>query len=811
MAEQPKYRESKDPRGADRIAGDVDHEDDVTSELSQPFAWASDDDRLSASLIDPKTDNVLEVGTLLNNRFKIVELVHSGGMGHVYKAIDSRWHPESSGQIHVAIKMLRESLADRDEFRMMLEREAAKAQSLSHPNIINVFDFDEHEGRFFLVMEWLEGESVSALLRRTRGQRVAPTFAWAVIEGAASALHHAHINNVIHADINPSNIFITSTLDIKLLDFGVAHCGNDSDDPAEGGATWVTQTYASPEVLTGLSPNIQDDVFSLGCVAYRLLGGEHPFGGAPSVIAKDRGVAVEPIPGLPESEWQILSRALAYSRSERPDTAEVFLRNHYPATAIGVSAGKPKWSIASLHWGLPVAAAVVAAVAVGWWLWPDVSVTSSTSEDVERMPLAEAQDLAQTGAPFVEALLDAARQAVEDQRFVLPEDDNARDWYRDVLINEPENREALRGLRSISDTFVERAGVALKSGDPQAAASALTIASETDASNPAIGVVSDLLVAQGDALLTAARVAAATGDIDQAASALARAEEFVHIDPAAISAIRTQLAGLALENALLDGLAVVDSHIAAGRLLQPTGSNARESLAALSDEYGGDPRLTAAYERLAERLLTRAAFASAAGSVAEAESLVDAADALGVLEAEVNFARESIATAAVTADPELESVIADEAIDDRDSTAIDSRTPVDADNELELPAAPPQELLTAANETEPLQSISDPTSGTEATADATGVSSVKSLEDLGLQRFIAPTYPRRAQRRGLDGYVDVAFDINPDGRTGGIEVLGGENAEIFDKSAADAVRKWRFAARPDTVRRIITLRFEIAE
>jgi TonB family protein len=811
VAEKPKSRESKDPRGADRIAGDVDLEDDVTSELAQPFAWAFDDDSLVASLIDPKTDNILEVGTLLNNRFEIVGLAHSGGMGHVYKAIDRRWHSEGSGQIHVAIKMLRESLADRDEVRMILEREAAKAQSLSHPNIINVFDFDEHEDRFFLVMEWLEGESVSALLRRTRGQRIAPNFAWAVIEGAATALHHAHLNNVIHADINPSNIFITTTLDIKLLDFGVARCGNDSDDPAEGGTTWVTQTYASPEVLTGLPPVFQDDVFSLGCVAYRLLGGEHPFGGSPSFIAKDRGVAVEPIPGLPESEWQILSRALAYSRSERPDTVEVFLRNRYPATAIGVSPGKPKWSSAFLHWGLPVAAALVAAAAVGWWLRPDVSVTSSTSGDAQIVPPAEAQDLSQTDAPFIEALLVAARQAVEDQRFVLPEDDNARERYREVLITEPENREALRGLRSISDAFVERARAALKSGDPQAAASALTIASETDASNPAIGVVSDLLVAQGDALLTAARVAAATGDIDQATSALARAEEFVHIEPTAINAVREQLAELGLEIALLDGLAVVDSHIAAGRLLQPVGSNARESLATLSDEYGGDPRLTAAYERLAERLLTRAAFATAAGGVAEAEFLVDAADSLGVLEAEVDFARESITTAAVAADPELESAIADEAFDNPNSTAIDSGTPADADNELELPAAPPQELVTAANEIEPLQSGSGPASGAEVAAAASGGSSAKSLEELGLQRFIAPTFPRRAQRRGLAGYVEVAFDINPDGRTSAIEVLGGENAEIFDKSAADAVRKWRFADRPDTIRRVITLRFEIAE
>jgi TonB family protein len=413
--------------------------------------------------------------------------------------------------------------------------------------------------------------------------------------------------------------------------------------------------------------------------------------------------------------------------------------------------------------------------------------------------LPPAETLTQTDAPVVEALLVAAKQAAEDQRLVLPEDDNARERYREILIIEPENREALRGLRSISDVFVERAGTALRSGNPQAAVSALTIASETDAGNPAIGMVTELLIAQGDAQLTAARMAAATGDIEQATSALGRAAQYAHIDPATISAVREQLTGLAFEVALLDGLAVVDNHVAAGRLLEPSGNNALESLAALSDEYGSDPRLTAAYERLAERLLTRAAFATAAGSVAEAEFLIDAADSLGVLEAEVDLARESIATTAVTAGPETETVIADEARDFSNSSAVDSEMLVDANNDLDALAPPTQSGSDLAS------------GGDEVTSAASGGSAAMSLEDLGLERFIAPTYPRRAQRRGLTGYVEVAFDITPDGRTDAIEVLGGTPAEIFDKSAADAVRKWRFAPRQDTIRGNVTLRFEIAE
>ena len=434
-------------------------------------------------------------------------------------------------------------------------------------------------------------------------------------------------------------------------------------------------------------------------------------------------------------------------------------------------------------------ARVVAAFAIGLWLRPDIPVTGSMAEDVQKVTPTEAA--VQMDASPVEALLDAARQAVEDQRLVLPEGGNARESYREVLIAEPENREALRGLRSISDTYVERAGMALKSGDPQEAASALKIASETDSNNPAIPMVSELLIAQGDAQLAAARAAAATGNIEQAGSALAQAERYAHIDPSAISKVREQLARLSLRNALIDGLAVVDSHIASGRLLEPAGSNARESLAALSDEYGGDPQLVAAYERLAERLLTRAAFATAAGSADEAKALIDAVDSLGVLEAEVNVVRESMAKKAAVADAEQEAAI--------------------ADDDLDAPASPVHALLTESSETAPTYTGSPPVPGGDEVTQGASDRSVTSLKDLGLEQFVAPSYPRRARRLGLSGYVEVAFDINPDGRTDAIEIVGGENAEKFGQNAANAVRQWRFVPRRDTIRESVVLRFEIVD
>lgn len=824
MTEKHKSGESEDPRGGARVEGNVDPEDVVTSELSglvvraflDEDSGAEYDTRITdvqlASHADADTEDTLEPGILLNDRFEIVELVHSGGMAHVYKAIDRRRHPEGSGQFHVAIKMLRESLADRDGIHIVLEREAAKVQSLSHPNIINVFDFDQYEGRFFLVMEWLEGESVLGLLRRTNEQRLSPAFAWAVIEGAAEAIRHVHLKNIVHADINPSNIFITTTHDIKLLDFGVARFATDPLDSPEHRVSWVTQTYASPEVLSGLAPVFQDDVFSLGCVAYRLLGGKHPFSGSPSIVAKNRGVSVEPIPGLPESDWQIVSRSLAYSRAERPDTVASFLRPRPPDAAAGIGLGESKPDAAILRWWLPVAAAVAVALAVSLWRLPDLRGTDVIPEDAQGATVdaiqeaSPAAETTQTEAPSVEALLVAAKQAAAEERLVLPESDNAREWYREMLMIEPENPEALHGLRLISDAFVERADLALRSGDTRAAVSALTIASETDAGNPAIGIVAELLTAQGDAQLATARMAAAMGDIEQATAALAQAEQYAHIDPAMITAVREQLARLTREAAFVDSLAVADRHIAVGRLLEPAGDNAREALAGLSVDYGDDPRVLAAYQRLAERLLTRAAFATAAGSVADAESLLDAADSLGVLEAEVALARESLAKAAETrrtpaatasAVPEQATTdVSADGVDNPGTPTIDGETPVEADVMSAGAVASVEEPMTVASEVTP------------ATQRET---IAKRLEDLGLEHFVAPNYPRSARRRGLSGYVEVGFDVNPDGSTGAIEVLRGVPAGAFDESATDAVRQWRFAPRQDTYRGRISLRFEITD
>lgn len=793
-------------------------EDDVTSEipedLLQRVGEVDEIDGLAdiriasvdaaAQLSLPEDDN-LPGGFVLNDRYEILSLVHSGGMGHVYKAIDR--NSDGDEQRSVAIKMLRTSVAAQTGAGDVLAREADRVRALSHPNIIEIFDFDQHDGHFFLVMEWLDGESVNAFLRRKAGRAPDREFAWPVIEGAATALQHAHDHNIVHADVNPSNIFVTEDGRIKLLDFGVSLENDETGRAANGRLSWVTQTYASPEVLSGQAPVFEDDIFSLGCVAYRLLAGRHPFEGSPSLLAQDRGYTVPPIDGLAATEWEPLRAALAYDRADRPSSATILIRDHKPVMA------KPGGgNVASKSWlrRLALPTTIAAVLVAGYFL--------TRNEVAEEFPPpVEADTSAETGvneamnpdASAVATLLGRASDALAAGMLVDGEAGDARTLYREVLGLEPDNAAAQQGLRTISDIYVQRADSALKAGSPVEAAASLAIAAETAPDNPAIEIVNTLLIAQGDRLLVDARLAAAEGDSERAASLLAAVEQFSHVDRAAIEDVRRQLAEEARDALFLQRLDTANAHITAGRLTQPANQNALELLLALYAERPFDLRLLESMERLGQRLLTRAALSTAAGRYAEAGQVLDTADELGVLAAEVETAREALLVATAG-----EAKDATDAVQQSASAAA-AEDPTTADglladsNHTEGRPQPGADIDTSTEVT-PLATMASVEAQAPAETDTTAASARRSISELGIERYVAPEFPRSAQRRGLTGFVDVAFDINADGSTGGIEIVQSEPGNVFNDSAIDAVRQWRFEPRPDSLRAIVTLRFAIA-
>ncbi|WP_116808286.1 protein kinase domain-containing protein [Steroidobacter cummioxidans] len=256
---------------------------------------------------------------VLRDRYELTSILGRGSTGTVYKAVDRhRTHLDPSSRC-VAVKVLKLNYQDRPDELAQLEREFHEAQSLSHPNVVSVFDLDRDGSVYFIVMELLEGELLADILKRLDGQPMARDYALGIISSVGAALAHAHRRNVVHADLKPRNIMITTTGEVRVLDFGFArerplelHTASGLHDGPS-----AAPAYASVERVNGSDPHPSDDVYSLACVAYELLSGRHPFGGRSAPLARAHGRAPQRIPGLPGKQQQALQRALLWTRGER--------------------------------------------------------------------------------------------------------------------------------------------------------------------------------------------------------------------------------------------------------------------------------------------------------------------------------------------------------------------------------------------------------------------------------------------------------------------------------------------------------------
>jgi hypothetical protein len=255
---------------------------------------------------------------VLRDRYELLSILGRGSSGTVYKALDRHRAHLPVGARFVAVKVLKLDYENRPEALAELEREFHQAQSLSHPNIVSVFDLDKDGDTRFIVMELLQGELLADIIVRLRGP-MQRQHAMAIISSVGAALAHAHRREIVHADLKPRNIMITSTGEVRVLDFGFArhrpldlHSASPLDAvPASAPA------YASVERVNGSEPHPSDDVYSLACIAYELLSGEHPFGGRSAVLARANGRRPRNIPGLTRKQMHTLNRALLWSRGER--------------------------------------------------------------------------------------------------------------------------------------------------------------------------------------------------------------------------------------------------------------------------------------------------------------------------------------------------------------------------------------------------------------------------------------------------------------------------------------------------------------
>src|SRR5215472_2255231 len=273
-----------------------------------------------------------EPGFILKSRFVLQEFLGGGGMGRVYKAVDLRKQEANDRNPFIAIKLIGEEFERHKDSFVTLQREARKAQSLAHPNIITVYDFDRDGPHIFMTMELLIGSSLETITKEHASSPMPIMEALHIINDVGKALAFAHENGIVHCDLKPGNIFITDRGRVKVIDFGIARAIKNVEDPnAEptrfdpGTLGALTPAYASPEMLYMTEPDPRDDIYALACIAYELFSGKHPFNRVQSIQAMARGLQPTQIGGLDRRQWRGLQHALAFRREQRTSTISQFL------------------------------------------------------------------------------------------------------------------------------------------------------------------------------------------------------------------------------------------------------------------------------------------------------------------------------------------------------------------------------------------------------------------------------------------------------------------------------------------------------
>ena len=251
-------------------------------------------------------------------RYRRVRLLAQGGMATVELAHDTELDRP------VALKRLAQDLAVNDEFKQRFLREARLAARLSHPNIVAVYNVGEEEGRPFIVMEHVESETLSDLLRRR--QRLEPAEAVTLALQVCAGLETAHDAGLVHRDIKPQNLLLTATGTLKIADFGIAR-SLDGTRLTEAGTVLGTAAYIAPEQAAGETVTAAADVYALGAVLYELLTGRPPYvaESLTELFLKQRHGSITPVrelaPDVPAALEDTVMRALARDPRYRPESA----------------------------------------------------------------------------------------------------------------------------------------------------------------------------------------------------------------------------------------------------------------------------------------------------------------------------------------------------------------------------------------------------------------------------------------------------------------------------------------------------------
>jgi len=344
--------------------------------------------------------------TVINDRYEIHKRIGRGGMADVFSARDLLLDRQ------VAVKVLFPEFATDANFVERFRREAQSAASLSHPNIVNVYDWGKFEGTYFIVMEEVQGRTLAEILATNK--QLTSKQAAEIASEVAAALGFAHDNHVAHRDIKPANILIGTNGQVKVADFGIARALNA---PTEANLTQVgsvmgTATYFSPEQAQGAQPDPRSDLYSLGIVLYEMVAGKPPFTGENPVSIAYKQVHDAPQPlvqivaDVPRSFEAIVAKLLAKDPKLRYPSAAALrddlrrFRNDEPVQALaavqnraGVAAGAAAVGAAAV--GAAAAGAAAGATTVN----PTVAPTGTVPTGTPRSTSVPSTGMVEAGYP----------------------------------------------------------------------------------------------------------------------------------------------------------------------------------------------------------------------------------------------------------------------------------------------------------------------------------------------------------------------------------------------------------------------------
>lgn len=271
--------------------------------------------------MDTNMDKYL--GTMLDGRYEILEVIGTGGMAVVYKAMCHRLNR------YVAVKILRDELANDEEFRKRFQTEAQAVAMLSHPNIVSVYDVSHSDGVEYIVMELIEGVTLMQYMKKkgALGWKEALHFAVQI----SKALEHAHEKGIVHRDIKPQNIMILKDGTIKVADFGIAAL--ESAQEKKSDQTVGSVHYIAPEQARGEQPDPRSDIYSLGVVMYEMLTGKMPYDGDTAEQVAMKHITGHPVPpqelnpDIPEELAAITLKAMNSDINARYQSASELLRD----------------------------------------------------------------------------------------------------------------------------------------------------------------------------------------------------------------------------------------------------------------------------------------------------------------------------------------------------------------------------------------------------------------------------------------------------------------------------------------------------